>query len=136
MSELTIHTDAPGGLGYETGDALRAAYIFLQKLVGGIAVALPPVLIIGGLVLGKQSLESSLSAYYYTPMGDVFVGALCALGVFLLSYQHHATPDYQLDNYLSYGASAAAIGVALVPTAHHEATPWTGEWLLSTTHLL
>jgi len=69
-------------------------------------------------------------------MGNVFVGALCALGVFFLSYQHRPLPGYELDNRLSYGASAAAIGVALFPTAEHEAKPWTGEWLVSTTHLV
>jgi len=71
-------------------------------------------------------------------MGNVFVGALCALGVFFLSYQHRPLPGYELDNRLSYGASAAAIHVALFPTAEHEglSDPWTGEWLVSTTHLL
>jgi hypothetical protein len=40
---------------------------------------------------------------------------------------------YRLDNYLRYGGSAAAIGVALFPAAEHEAEPWTGEWLASGT---
>jgi hypothetical protein len=129
-AKLDIAKDAAGD------SALAGAYIFLQKLVGGIAVALPFVVAIGNFALGGDGFRGSISAYYYTPMGNVFVGALCALGVFFLSYQHKPLPGYELDNHLSYGASAAAIGVALFPTAEHQAEPWTGEWLVSTTHLL
>lgn len=116
--------------------ALAGAYLFLQKLVGGIAVLLPFVVVIGDFALGGDELRSSISAYYYSPMGNVFVGALCALGVFFLSYQHRPLPGYELDNNLSYGASAAAIGVALFPTAEHQAKAWSGEWFVSTAHLL
>jgi hypothetical protein len=116
--------------------ALAGAYTFLQKLVGLIAVSLPFVLAIGNVLLGGDELEGSISHHYYTAMGNVFVGALCALGVFFLSYQHKPLPGYRLDNRVSYGASAAAIGVALFPTAEHEATAWTGEWYLSTAHLV
>lgn len=116
--------------------ALAGAYTFLQKLIGGIAVTLPFVVSIGAYALDGDGIQSSISAYYYTRMGNVFVGALCALGVFFLSYQHKPLPGYAWDNYLAYGASAAAIGVALFPTAEHEAESWTGDWLVSTTHLL
>ena len=116
--------------------ALAGAYTFLQKLVGLIAVSLPFVLAIGNALLGGDELEGSISHHYYTPMGNVFVGAMCALGVFFLSYQHKPLPGYRLDNRVSYGAAAAAIGVALFPTAEHEATAWTGEWYVSTAHLI
>jgi hypothetical protein len=129
-AKLDVAQDAAGD------SALAGAYMFLQKLVGGIAVSLPFVVAIGSFALGGDELEGSISAYYYTPMGNVFVGALCALGVFFLSYQHKPLPGYELDNRLSYGASAAAIGVALLPTAEHQAEPWTGEWLVSTAHLV
>ena len=116
--------------------ALAGAYTFLQKLVGSIACALPFVVAIGSLALGESELKGSISAHYYTPMGNVFVGALCALGVFFVSYQHKPLPGYELDNALSYGAGGAAIGVALFPTADGIAKPWTGEWIVSTTHLV
>ena len=128
--KLEIAQDAAGD------SALAGAYVFLQKLVGGIAVLLPFVVVIGDFALGGDELRSSISAYYYSPMGNVFVGALCALGVFFLSYQHKPLPGYELDNRLSYGASAAAIGVALFPTAEHQAKAWSGEWYVSTAHLL
>lgn len=116
--------------------ALAGAYVFLQRLVGVVAVSLPFVVAVGAVALGDNDIESSISAYYYTPMGNVFVGALSALGVFFLSYQHKPLPGYRLDNRLSYGASAAVIGVALLPTAEHEAEAGTGEWWVSTGHLV
>ncbi len=128
--KLEIAQDAAGD------SALAGAYVFLQKLVGGIAVLLPFAVVIGDFALGGDELRSSISAYYYSPMGNVFVGALCALGVFFLSYQYKPLPGYELDNRLSYGASAAAIGVALFPTAEHQAKAWSGEWFVSTAHLL
>jgi hypothetical protein len=116
--------------------ALADAYVFLQKLAGGIAVLLPPVVAIGNLALGGDELKGSISSHYYTRTGNVFVGALCALGVFFLSYQHNPLPGHEIDNKLSHGASAAAIGVALFPTAEHKADPWTGQWYVSTLHLV
>jgi hypothetical protein len=117
--------------------ALAGAYLFLQRLVGLVAVALPFVVAVGAVVLGDDGIASSISAYYYSPMGNVFVGALCALGVFFLSYQYKPVgPGYEADNHLSYGAAAAVIGVALFPTAETEPEAWTGEWWVSTIHLL
>jgi hypothetical protein len=115
---------------------LRDAYVFLEQFVGCIATALPAVLILGGLLLGRHELESSLSAYYYTPVGAVFIGALCALGVFFLSYQCRPLPGHRVDNRLSNLATAAAVGVAVFPTAEHHTEAWTGEWLVSTIHLV
>jgi hypothetical protein len=129
-AKLELARDAAGD------SALAVAYTFLQRLVGGIAVALPFVVAIGDVALGGDEVRGSISSYYYANTGNVFVGALCALGVFFLSYQHQPLPGYELDNRLGYAASAAVIGVALLPTAEHEAEAWTGEWLVSTTHLI
>jgi hypothetical protein len=129
-ANLEVAQDAAGD------SALAGAYVFLQKLVGGIAVLLPFVVVLGDFALGGDELRTSISSYYYSPMGNVFVGALCALGVFFLSYQYKPLPGYELDNKLSYAASAAAIGVALFPTAEHRAKAWSGEWFVSTAHLV
>ncbi len=57
-------------------------------------------------------IESSISAYYYTGMGDVFVGLLCAIGVF-----HLATEGYDLyDRVAGRLACIFAFGVAWFPT--------------------
>src|SRR2546423_1519045 len=66
------------------------SYLGLRKAVGIIGCCLPFVLILGAF---RQShgFQPSLSSYYYTNMGDVFVGGLCAIGIFLMScrgYDH------------------------------------------------
>jgi hypothetical protein len=96
--------------------ALAAAYTHLQQIVGVMALLLPLVLFAGNWALTGNELESSISAYYYTPMGGVFVGVLWALGVFFLSYNYKPLPGFNLDNKLSWVASGAAVGVAVFPT--------------------
>ncbi len=75
-------------------------------------MALPFVLLVGGLALDGVGVQSSISAYYYTVMGGVFVGSLCAQGVFLISYRYR-----RLDSVLSTVAGILVIAVALLPTA-------------------
>jgi len=96
--------------------ALAAAYTHLQQVVGVMAILLPFVLFFGNWALTGNELESSISAYYHTPMGDVFVGVLWALGVFFLSYNYKPLDGYKLDNRLSTLASVAAVCVAVFPT--------------------
>ncbi len=85
----------------------------LRLGIGVVGVALPVVLVAGHtLVTGRLTLLSSLSAYYFTELRDVFVGSLCAIGVFLVSYRHR-----RLDDLLSTIAGALAIVVALFPAA-------------------
>jgi hypothetical protein len=121
------------------GDAeLAAAYTYLQRAVGVIAVALPATLAVGHLIIGGDDpgLRGSISAYYYTHMGNVFVGALCALAVFFLSYNYRPIRSFETDNVLSRFASLAAIGVAVFPTADDAVFADTGEKVVSTLHLV
>lgn len=121
------------------GDAeLAAAYTYLQRAVGVIAVLLPATLAVGHLILGgdEPGLRGSISAYYYTHMGNVFVGALCALAVFFLSYNYRPIRSFETDNLLSRFASLAAIGVAVFPTADDAVFASTGEKVVSTLHLI
>ena len=100
-----------------TADSSTNAYAYLQKAVGLIAVTLPFVVAIGNDMSGGHGLKGSISAYYYTHLGNYFVGSLFALGVFFLSYNYRPLPDYRVDNYLSNVAAAMAVGVALFPTS-------------------
>jgi hypothetical protein len=111
-------------------DPLVLSYLTLRKAVGIIGCALPFVLAFGKILLQGQGLQGSISAYYYTSMRDVFVGSLCAIGVFLLS-----TKGYDWHDELA-GAVACicAVGVALFPTAPDtNATPQ--ELLIGSLHL-
>ncbi|WP_051105025.1 hypothetical protein [Catelliglobosispora koreensis] len=79
-------------------------------------MALPFAVTIGNAVQVKQAvLLSSISGAYYTGMRDVFVGSLCAIGVFLICYRY-ARPD----DILGTIAGFAAIVVALFPTTAHD----------------
>ena len=92
--------------------ALAHSYLFLRRAIGIIGLALPFVLIIGKLLIDGGGLLGSVSGYYYTDMRDVFVGSMCAVGVFLLAYRGHDL----IDDVVADIAGVAAIGVALFPT--------------------
>ena len=115
---------------------LAEAYRQLQKAVGVIAVLLVPVLVVGNAVWGDGWLEGSISSYYYTPMRNVFVGSLCALAVFFLSYNYRPLPNFRIDNLLSTAASAVTIGVALLPTTSNVGTASGTEKAVGTAHLI
>ena len=93
-------------------DKLVHSYLFLRRAIGLIGTALPFVLIIGNLLVGSGEVLSSISGYYYSDLRDVYVGAMCAVGVFLLSYRGHDV----IDDVTGDIAAVAAIGVALFPT--------------------
>jgi hypothetical protein len=84
-----------------------------------VAFLLPIVLWVWGLVwsgkLWPLSMpQSSMSYYYYYGDGaarDVFVGALWAIGVFLILYK----PPHRIENFLLNVAGFAACAIALFP---------------------
>ncbi len=72
---------------------LVISYLGLRKAIGILGVALPFVLPFGQIflhALGIQSslhtpvIENSVSYYYHTDMRNIFVGSMCAIGVFLV----------------------------------------------------
>ncbi|BCJ62798.1 DUF998 domain-containing protein [Micromonospora endophytica] len=84
----------------------------LRLGVGGLGITLPIVLPVGhALATDRLHLLNSMSSYYHSEMRDVFVGSLCAIGVFLINYRYR-----RLDDVLSTTAGGLAVVVALVPT--------------------
>jgi len=77
-----------------------------------LSSSLPFVLFSGGYISEQIPLQKSLSQYYHTPMGDVFVGVLCIVGLFLF---FHKNPNGREKLALKM-AGAFAIGIALLPT--------------------
>jgi hypothetical protein len=120
---------------YAGDSTLASAYTYLQQIVGVIAVSLPFVLVVGNRLLSGDELESSISAYYHTRMGDVFVGALCALAVFFLSYNYKPLPGFNFDNKLSNLATVAALGVAFFPTTSDASVATQSEQVVGRVHL-
>ena len=97
-------------------------YRALRAVIGGIVIALVPVVYIGNWLLfirhrggcfyNPQWIPGSLSGFYYTHMRNLFVGAMCAVGVFFVAYRGHDKWDDRLTNV----AGLAAILIALFPT--------------------
>jgi hypothetical protein len=91
---------------------LIVSYLVLRQAVGWVGTLLPVVLVVGNAISSTASRPDSMSGYYYTDMRNIFVGALCALGVFLGAYNGHDNVDRWMTNIAGFGA----IGVALCPT--------------------
>lgn len=94
------------------GKQLVVSYLFLRRAVGWIAILLPIVLLAGNLISSAASPPESMSGYYYTDMRNIFVGSLCALGVFLVAYNGYDN----VDRWVTTIAGLGAIGVAFCPT--------------------
>lgn len=93
-------------------DTFVQSYLFLRRAVGTIGLALPVVLIVGNLLWPPGVLLLSISGSFYSPLRGVFVGSMCALGVFLLSYRGYG----RIDDIAGNVAAVAAVGLALFPT--------------------
>jgi hypothetical protein len=90
---------------------LVMSYLLLRVLIGVIAVLLPFVLVLVNWGIG-HGFQSSMSGYYYTAMRDTFVGSLCAIGVFLVSYDGYDLPDRLITD----AAGLCTICIAFFPT--------------------
>ncbi len=95
--------------------------MFLRQIVGWIGTLLPIVLLVGVAISSTESRPDSMSGYYYTDMRNIFVGALCALGVFLGAYDGY---DVRWIAGLPTSPSLCAIGVAFCPTKPHGLRGW------------
>jgi hypothetical protein len=98
----------------DTGRYVRS-YLTMRVAVGVLGIALPLVLVLGEPLLfdGQPFPRGSLSAYYFSGLRDFFVGALCAIGVFLAAYK---VAERSRENRLTTYAGVTVILVALFPT--------------------
>jgi len=97
----------------KTNDSLVLSYLLLRKAIGVLGIALPFVVALGTTLFEHSGLLGSISAYYYSVMGDVFVGCLCATGVFMWSYRGYELKDVVAAHIAAY----SVIGIALLPTS-------------------
>jgi hypothetical protein len=101
---------------------LVLSYTRVRTALGLLGLALPLVLIVGGLfdeprLENSQGIEATISDFYHTTYRDIFVGCLCAIGVFLISYRGYrrAPGDWISDDWLATSAGVAAFGLAFFP---------------------
>jgi hypothetical protein len=85
----------------------------LQRIIGVLGMAFPFVLALGTKAFGCKEIQPSISYYYHTAMGEVFIGFLCAFAMFLFAYTGYDKRDARAGTL----AGIFAIGVALIPTA-------------------
>ena len=83
----------------------------LASIVGYVAIGMPIILGLGGVLLG--SFRQSLSGFYYEPvlLGDIFVGSLVFIGAVMFTYKGWN----RKVGHLASLAGVAAFAVALFP---------------------
>ncbi len=107
------------------GGGLLIHYMTTRKIIGWLGLLFPFVMVIGSLTAGESGMRLSISQYYHSPMGDLFVGILFAQGIFLFAYRGYkfdaSRPGHKFfiqlsDNAAGNIAAIGAIGRAIFPT--------------------
>ncbi|MFV0385232.1 MAG: hypothetical protein ACK5L9_14720 [Paracoccus sp. (in: a-proteobacteria)] len=93
---------------------LVLSFLSLRRAIGVLGLFLPFALALYGLA--TDAVLTSMSAYYYSPMREVFVGTLCALAVFFWSYEGYRNAGAEVISDKGT-ARVAAVSVALVALA-------------------
>ncbi len=97
----------------ETGHLAVTAFT-IRKVIGLLAFCLAPALVLGSFILDKTTyIQVSMSAYYYTKVGNLLVGVICGISLFLFSY--HGYKWY--DSLASKLAGLFGLGIAFLPTS-------------------
>lgn len=90
---------------------MAADYLLLRRFLGVLGIVLP-FLLIAEWVFVEECLRTSISAFYYSGQRDLFVGIMCAIGIFLICYRGHNLIEDTIANFAGIGA----VGVGLLPT--------------------
>ena len=93
------------------------SYLLTRTVIGVIGLALPLAFIIGEafFLRGDIHIRGSISAYYHSPMHDLFVGGMCVIAVMLLTYM--AGQSNRPDFWLSCLSGTALLAVVFFPTS-------------------
>ena len=92
---------------------LLISYLTLRKAIGILGIFLPFVLVAGVFSLSEcKTVLPTISDYYYSKMGHVFVAVLCAVGLFLFTYKGYEKKDMIASKL----ACIFALGVSFFPT--------------------
>ncbi len=105
--------------GTDNKTSLIISYLQLRKAIGILGLTFPLILFFGAVVFFDTGIQSSISSYYYTGMQDVFVGTLCVIGFFLLSYKGYE----RADDIAGDLGCVFAVCVAIFPTTPDSPAP-------------
>lgn len=93
------------------------SFRLMRLLVGVLGLSIGVLLPLLTALFSKCSIvQESISHYYYTITGDVFVGLLCAVAFFLISYPG----DGRWEDIWTNLAGVCALAVAFFPTGYHQ----------------
>ena len=99
-----------------SANRLLVSYFTLRKLIGWMAILVPFILALLNWILFRGGLGSSVSSYYHTNVGRVFVGTLCSIGVFLPAYKGYKRLDtdkiYQFSDNIVANLAACSLSVS------------------------
>ena len=106
------------GSGQKAHNDLVLSFLAVRRAIGALGYFLPVALMVFAIASG-QGLRTSISAYYYSPMREVFVGTLIAQAVFLWSYEGFRPHAGEIitDWLTARVAAVAAALIALAPTS-------------------
>ncbi|MFB9222061.1 hypothetical protein [Paracoccus cavernae] len=107
---------APPEAAQRAGNDLVQSFLAVRRGLGLLGYVLPIALIFYGLFVPQWAL-ASISAYFYSPMRELFVGTLCAQAVFLWNYEGYRpnAGEFLSDKAVSRIASFGALVVAFAP---------------------
>lgn len=111
----------------KSNNELVVSFLAVRRFIGVVGVAVPLLLILYSLTAAGGRLAPSISDYFHTGGREIMVGGLCAVAVFLLSYQgFQDDPRRPSDRAVARTAAIAAFGVAFFPNklAAGEACSW------------
>ena len=121
-------------------DNLVVSYLQIRKAIGWLGMLLPFLLLIGNFMINKLDLlnnsflvlnkcqpiykaygsfKFSVSHYYYSTVGEIFTGVLCAVALFMFCYKGHPLRKGEKglsDKATTNLAGLFALGVVIFPT--------------------
>ncbi|QBX33505.1 DUF998 domain-containing protein [Paracoccus liaowanqingii] len=108
---------AGDGIRQKAQNELVLSFLSVRRAIGALGFFLPLALLAASLV-EPGGLRTSLSAYYHSPMREIFVGTLIAQAVFLWSYEGFRPDAGEIitDKRMARLAALSVALVALLPT--------------------
>lgn len=93
-------------------DQKKVSYDALRDAIGMMGIALALVIMHGNFFFGENpEVRTSISAYYYTNMRDIFVGLLLLVAVFMVFYKGYNI----IDDVIATVIGLSGAGVVLFP---------------------
>lgn len=114
----------PQGIVQKAENDLVLSFLSVRRAIGALGFFLPTALLIYGL-FSADGILRSISAAYYSPMREIFVGSLIAQAVFLWSYEgfRRNAGEIVSDKVTARLAAISAALIALAPTSPKDLLP-------------